>query len=67
VLRHYIHQVLATFRQTATDLVMVVERRGSHRAPQLAATFDHMRFNARKFRSEFSGRCYTSLTEQKVA
>jgi transposase len=40
-LRQYLHQVMATFRKTGKDVVMVVDRSGSHRAPKLAPTFDH--------------------------
>jgi hypothetical protein len=32
---------MATFRTTGKDVVMVVDRRGSHRAHQLETTFDH--------------------------
>jgi hypothetical protein len=40
-LRHYLHQVMATFRTTGTEVVMVVARRGLHRAHQLDTTFAH--------------------------
>ena len=36
-----IHQVMATFRTTGQEGVMVVERRGLHRAHKLAATLEH--------------------------
>jgi hypothetical protein len=40
-LRQYLHQVMATFRKTGKDVVMVVDRSGSHRAYKLDTTFDH--------------------------
>jgi len=40
-LRQYIPQVMATFRPTKKEVVMVVDRSGLHRAHQLDATFDH--------------------------
>jgi hypothetical protein len=40
-LRQYLHQIMATFSKTGTDVVMVVDRRGSHRAHKLETTFDH--------------------------
>ncbi len=40
-LRHYRHQVLATFSKTGKKVVMVVDRRGSHRAHKLDATLAH--------------------------
>jgi transposase len=40
-LRHYLHQVMATFRKTGKDVVMVVDRSGIHRAHKLDTTFDH--------------------------
>jgi DDE superfamily endonuclease len=40
-LRQYLHQVMATFRKTGTDVVMVVDRSGIHRAHKLDTTFDH--------------------------
>jgi hypothetical protein len=40
-LRQYIHQVMATFRPTEQEVVMVVDRSGLHRAHKLDATFDH--------------------------
>jgi len=40
-LRHYRHQVMATFRTTKQEVVMVVDRRGIHRAHKLDATLDH--------------------------
>jgi hypothetical protein len=40
-LRHYLHQVLATFSKTGKDVVMVVDRSGIHRAHKLDTTFDH--------------------------
>jgi transposase len=39
--RHYLHQVMATFRKTGKDVVMVVDRSGIHRAHKLDTTFDH--------------------------
>ena len=36
-LRQYIHQGIALFRPTKQELVMVVDRSGSHRAPKLDA------------------------------
>ena len=40
-LRQYIHQVMATFRQTGKEVVMVVDRSGIHRAHKLDATLEH--------------------------
>jgi len=40
-LRHYLHQVMATFSKTGKDVVMVVDRSGLHRAHKLDTTFDH--------------------------
>lgn len=40
-LRQYIHQVMATFGTTDTEVVMVVDRSGIHRAHKLDATCDH--------------------------
>jgi hypothetical protein len=40
-LRQYLHHVMATFRNTGKDVVMVVDRSGIHRAHKLAPTFDH--------------------------
>ena len=40
-LRQYLHQVMATFRKTGKDVVMVVDRSGIHRAHKLDTTFDH--------------------------
>jgi transposase len=40
-LRQYIHQVMATFRTTDKEVVMVVDRSGIHRAHKLDATLDH--------------------------
>jgi hypothetical protein len=39
--RQYLHHVLATFRNTGKDGVMVVERSGIHRAHKLDTTCDH--------------------------
>jgi DDE superfamily endonuclease len=39
--RPYLHQVLATLGTTDTEVVMVVERSGIHRAHKLDATLDH--------------------------
>jgi hypothetical protein len=35
------HQVMATFRQTDQEVVMVVDRSGMHRAHKLDATLDY--------------------------
>src|SRR5215468_1420224 len=35
------HQVMAVFSKTDQEVVMVADRSGSHRAPQLDATLDH--------------------------
>ena len=40
-LRQYIHQVMATFRKTAKEVVMVADRSGIHRAHKLASTLAH--------------------------
>ena len=40
-LRHYLHQVMATFSKTKKEVVMVVDRSGIHRAHKLDATLDH--------------------------
>ena len=40
-LRQYIHQVMATFSTTGTEVVMVVDRSGMHRAHKLDATLEH--------------------------
>jgi len=40
-LRQYSHQVMATFSQLGTEVVMVVDRSGIHRAHKLAATLEH--------------------------
>jgi transposase len=40
-LRQYMHQVMATFRKTEKEVVMVVDRSGIHRAHKLDATLDH--------------------------
>ena len=39
--RQYLHQVMATFRNTGKNVVMVVDRSGIHRAHKLDTTFDH--------------------------
>src|SRR5262245_21251318 len=39
-LRQYMHQVMAVFRNTGTEVVMVVDRSGLHRAHKLDATLD---------------------------
>lgn len=39
--RQYIHQVMATFRTTGKEVVMVVDRSGIHRAHTLASTRAH--------------------------
>jgi transposase len=40
-LRQYLHQVMAIFRKTEKEVVMVVDRSGIHRAHKLDATLDH--------------------------
>jgi transposase len=40
-LRQYLHQIMATFRKTGKDVVLVVDRSGIHRAHKLDTTFDH--------------------------
>ena len=40
-LRQYIHQVMAPFRKTKQEVVMVVDRSGIHRAHKLALTLEH--------------------------
>jgi transposase len=40
-LRQYIHQVMAAFRTTGKEVVMVVDRSGIHRAHKLKATLSH--------------------------
>ena len=40
-LRHYRHHVRATFSTTKQEVVMVVDRRGIHRAHKLDAALDH--------------------------
>src|SRR5919204_5967477 len=40
-LRQYIHQVMATFRHTGQEVVMVVDRSGIHRAHKPDATLNH--------------------------
>jgi hypothetical protein len=40
-LRQYLHQVMATLSTTGTEVVMVVDRSGIHRAHKLDATLDH--------------------------
>jgi hypothetical protein len=49
-LRQYIHQVMATFRTTGKEVVMVVDRSGIHRAHKLDATLEHYHS---KFRFHF--------------
>jgi DDE superfamily endonuclease len=49
-LRQYIHQVMATFRKTGKEVVMVVDRSGIHRAHKLDATLEHYH---NKFRFHF--------------
>ncbi len=49
-LRQYIHQVRATCRKTDTEVVLVVDRSGLHRAHKRDSTFDH--YHA-KFRFHF--------------
>jgi hypothetical protein len=39
--RQYLHQVMATFRKAEKEVVLVVDRSGSHRAHKLDATLDH--------------------------
>ena len=40
-LRQYLHHVMATFSKIGTEVVMVVDRSGIHRAHKLDATLDH--------------------------
>jgi transposase len=40
-LRQYIHQVMALFRHTGKEVVMVADRSGIHRAHKLASTLTH--------------------------
>jgi DDE superfamily endonuclease len=40
-LRQYLHQVMRVFGKTGKEVVMVVDRSGSHRAHKLDATRDH--------------------------
>jgi transposase len=40
-LRQYIHQVMALFRHTGKEVVMVADRSGIHRAKKLASTLTH--------------------------
>jgi transposase len=40
-LRHYLHQVMATFSKTGQEVVMVVDRSGMHRAHKLDAPLEH--------------------------
>jgi transposase len=40
-LRQYIHQVMARFRHTGKEVVMVADRSGIHRAHKLASTLTH--------------------------
>ena len=49
-LRQYLHQVMATFRKTGKEVVMVVDRSGIHRARKLDATLEHYH---NKFRFHF--------------
>src|SRR5919109_2869116 len=49
-LRQYIHQVMATFRKTGKEVVMVVDRSGIHRAHKLDTTLNH---DHDKFRLHF--------------
>jgi hypothetical protein len=39
--RQYIHQVMALFRHTGKEVVMVADRSGIHRAKKLASTLTH--------------------------
>jgi len=39
--RQYIHQLMALFRHTGKEVVLVVDRSGIHRAPKLASTLAH--------------------------
>jgi transposase len=48
--RQYIHQVMATFSKIGTEVVMVVDRSGIHRAHKLDATLEHYHS---KFRLHF--------------
>ncbi len=49
-LRQYLHQVMATFRKTGKEVVMVVDRSGMHRAHKLDASLEHYHS---KFRFHF--------------
>jgi transposase len=40
-LRQSLHQVMSIFGKTGKEVVMVVDRSGSHRAHKLEATLDH--------------------------
>ncbi|HEY7496698.1 MAG TPA: transposase [Candidatus Tectomicrobia bacterium] len=40
-LRQYLYPMMATFRKTGQDIIMVVDRSGIHRAHKLDATLDH--------------------------
>jgi hypothetical protein len=40
-LRQYLHQIMATFRTTQQEVVLVVDRSGIHRAHKLDAPLDH--------------------------
>ena len=40
-LRHYIHQLMALFRHTGQEVLLVVDRSGIHRAHKLASTLAH--------------------------
>jgi transposase len=46
-LRQYLHHIMATFRTTGTEVVMVVDRSGIHRAHQLDTTLDHYQSTCR--------------------
>ena len=46
--RQSMHQVLATCRKAEPEVVMMVERSGSHRAHKLDATLDHSRGKFRR-------------------
>jgi hypothetical protein len=39
--RQYLHQVMALFKKTQKEVVMVVDRSGIHRAKKLVSTLDH--------------------------
>ena len=52
-LRQYLHQVMATFRKTDKEVVMVVDRSGIHRAHKLDSTLAHYHHYHGKLRFHF--------------